>query len=198
MNTRDGIATRLKMADALGFMVEKNGIDHINIGELCKQAGISRQTFYYHFDNILEVYSWALLYREKQMFKNSKSSPSPPDHVVALCESLKRYRSLTYAFLGSGYRSEITNQLSNYLQEVCFEYLWEALKDTSTEVEIKTLSIFHADGYLGLIYKWVDRDMADDISEIVSIFVGSIYKVINSPAYHMNVESLYRDSTLSK
>jgi len=77
------------------------------------------------------------------------------------------------------------------MTSACENFLVAGMTGYATEMEIKVMSIFHANGYMGLIYKWIRRNMEEDIESVVETFISSIYKTIHSPAYTANVESRY-------
>ena len=47
-----------KIADTVRELSFKKSIDKITVKEIVITAGISRQTFYYHFNDTLEVMEW--------------------------------------------------------------------------------------------------------------------------------------------
>ena len=46
------------IADTFSEMLEKEDIDKITVTRLIAQCHISRQTFYYHFKDIMDVLEW--------------------------------------------------------------------------------------------------------------------------------------------
>ena len=50
--------TKEKLAQALKEACQTQKLDQIKIQNLTQMAGINRQTFYYHFKNIEELFSW--------------------------------------------------------------------------------------------------------------------------------------------
>ena len=47
------------IADAFLAMTARKSVDKITVKDLVEACDISRQTFYYHFQDILEVIEWA-------------------------------------------------------------------------------------------------------------------------------------------
>lgn len=48
------------IAEAFIRLSKQKNIDKITVKDLVEACGISRQTFYYHFQDILEVIEWSL------------------------------------------------------------------------------------------------------------------------------------------
>ena len=41
-------------------LLKKSPLDSITVTAITKEAKVSRQTFYFHFDNVFDVYKWAV------------------------------------------------------------------------------------------------------------------------------------------
>jgi len=190
LNTREGLATRLKIVDTLSAMVDEMGLEKITIGNLCKRAGISRQTFYYHFQNVKEVFSWAITYQVVSKLQSIPHLPTPADHTVAVADAFRKYSVLTYTFANGKDSDEFWGSVQKALITTNYNFLKAGISDIP-EIEVKTLAIFHADGYLGILRKWIDREMTDDINLVMDRLVTAIYKALNSPIYENNVKSRY-------
>ncbi|MCX2454995.1 TetR/AcrR family transcriptional regulator [Lacticaseibacillus nasuensis] len=50
--------TKLRLAHTLRAMMATTALDHITISALTKQAGVTRNTFYYHFEDIYSLLAW--------------------------------------------------------------------------------------------------------------------------------------------
>lgn len=50
------IRTKLALTDALFSLLEKKSMETITVSGLCKQAKVSRRTFYIHYANINEIF----------------------------------------------------------------------------------------------------------------------------------------------
>ena len=165
-------ATKQRVVDALVSLAAEGPLDKISVGSLAARAGVSRQTFYYHFRNIYDVFLWAVT--SKMKYPDGKLSgrvaPSPTRCVVDLCHSLKENRGLIYAFMGY-YRTELRDDLRDYLYNVCRINLAYLMSDHATEAEIEIAAHFHVDGYIGIINHWLEMGMKEDICELVDSLV---------------------------
>ena len=48
--------TALLMDEALLFLLEKKDFEFISIKEICDKAGVSRSTFYLHYENMNDLF----------------------------------------------------------------------------------------------------------------------------------------------
>ena len=51
-------STKKALADALKKMMAIKPIDRITVNDLVETCGVSRQTFYYHFDDVYDLLEW--------------------------------------------------------------------------------------------------------------------------------------------
>ena len=51
-------STKKSLADALKKMMIIKPIDRITVNDLVETCGVSRQTFYYHFDDVYDLLEW--------------------------------------------------------------------------------------------------------------------------------------------
>lgn len=52
------IDTKRIIANALEEMLRNKSIDKITVSSLIEACGVSRQTFYYHFRDLMDVLEW--------------------------------------------------------------------------------------------------------------------------------------------
>ena len=52
-------------------MVRRRGLDKVTVKDLVAECGVSRQTFYYHFQDLMEVVEWAVQRRMDEALARS-------------------------------------------------------------------------------------------------------------------------------
>mgnify|MGYP002284720339 FL=1 len=58
-------------------MVRQKGLDKITVKALIEACNISRQTFYYHFQDIMDVVEWSVGRSAQNMLSRSLEAESP-------------------------------------------------------------------------------------------------------------------------
>ena len=58
-------------------MVRQKGLDKITVKALIEACNISRQTFYYHFQDIMDVVEWSVAKSAQNMLSRSLEAESP-------------------------------------------------------------------------------------------------------------------------
>ena len=59
------------IADTFAQMIRKGDIDKITVKNVIEECHISRQTFYYHFHDLMEVLEWSFERAAKKLFQES-------------------------------------------------------------------------------------------------------------------------------
>ena len=79
------------VADALLELIRRKDADKITVKDLVERCGISRQTFYYHFQDILEVIEWSVQQAFQALLARSLDSSDPEavlrDFIAASAEA---------------------------------------------------------------------------------------------------------------
>lgn len=57
-----GDMTKDNIVRAVETLLEKGPLDSLTVTAITKEANVSRQTFYFHFGNVFDVYRWTVSY----------------------------------------------------------------------------------------------------------------------------------------
>src|SRR5699024_11835415 len=66
-----------QIANTLLQLLEKKSLEKITVKELVALCGISRQTFYYHFEDVLDVVDWWTRQGAQQLMEESMRTDDP-------------------------------------------------------------------------------------------------------------------------
>ena len=143
-------------------MVKQKGIDKITVKALIEACDISRQTFYYHFQDIMEVIGWSLEQAAKNMLAKSLEADTPEETLGILISSAVENRTLIRRLLDSQKREQMeklfVHAARTYLQELIRNKPHKvALDYADTEIALD----FWAFGITGLLFKYTAQDRID-------------------------------------
>lgn len=65
------------IAESFNSLVRQRGIDKVTVKAVIEDCGISRQTFYYHFQDIMDVVEWCARQDVERMVERSLAAASP-------------------------------------------------------------------------------------------------------------------------
>jgi transcriptional regulator, tetR family len=143
-------------------MVKQKGIDKITVKALIDACGISRQTFYYHFQDIMEVIEWSMEQATKNMTDKSLKADTPQQAISFLVSSAVESRTLIHRLLDSQKRQQIeilfVQAIRTYLQELIRN---KPDKISMDYADIEVALDFWAFGITGLLFKYCTKDSVD-------------------------------------
>ncbi|HJB16423.1 MAG TPA: TetR family transcriptional regulator [Candidatus Blautia excrementipullorum] len=150
------------IADAFAKMAKKKGIDKITVKALIDECNISRQTFYYHFRDIMEVIEWSIEESVKRMLARSLEIESPEDAVELLIVSTLEQRTLICRLMDSQKRG----QIEKLFVQATRMYLQELIRNRGGEValnysDMETVLDFWSFGLCGMLFKCCEAGEVD-------------------------------------
>ena len=180
---KTALASQDQIADALLALMEKKPYDEISVSELCRCAGISRQTFYSLYQSkenvvirILQNYyccnsAGHFPENERTAGEHSRSSC----RMEVFCRDYCQYLTDHADFIHLLVENNITHLLYDSIYESmneCGCFLGEL------DAEQKSYSAgFIASGFVGIAKVYVERDCEDGAEDLantlISLFSGS-------------------------
>ena len=167
------------IADTFSQMLDKEDIDKITVTKLIGECHISRQTFYYHFKDIMDVLEWTFKRATEELVQRSLK---PEDNIVALKESaifIRQNRTKLERLLYSRRWVEIENLLT----EAAVAYLAEMARNKVPEIslsfdELEIMLKFYACGMVGVLMQYMVKPHLDEeklIIQIEKIITGKMF-----------------------
>ena len=158
-----------QIAQAAKHLVTQKGARRLTVTDLVEECGITRQTFYYHFEDIPALFRW-MLERDKEQFvleaKALENGEARLRYLFVLATN-----ALPYVKRGmeGGYRDALeqilTQHLLRLLEQMCDE---EGLYPDCSRAEIKLILRYHCQAVLGIVRGWTEAD-TKNLDQIVHI-----------------------------
>ena len=108
------------IAEAFIRLSKQKNIDKITVKDLVEACGISRQTFYYHFQDILEVIEWSLDQAFSHLLEQSLAADDPEAVLRGFLETSEESAELLQKLLHSQKREQV-ERLARPLRAHLFE-----------------------------------------------------------------------------
>lgn len=99
------------IAQAFADMVRQKGIDKVTVKSLIEACCISRQTFYYHFQDLIEVIEWSLERAVEEMLSQSLQAETPGKAIEVFVSSTAENYELICKLMESRKRAQMENML---------------------------------------------------------------------------------------
>lgn len=155
------------ISQAAKTLLMKRGARRLTVKDIVEECRITRQTFYYHFEDIPALFRWML---ERDTARTMQEIQAMEGGEARLrCFFVMAIHAMPYMKKGmqSGYRAELEQFLSQYIQRlferVCDE---EGLYRSCTRFETSLILRYHTQGILGLLRSWTESD-TKNLDEIV-------------------------------
>lgn len=112
-----------KIAGTFMEMTRKKNFDKITIKDLVQECGISRQAFYYHFQDILDVIEWILQKGADELLERSLHVSGTKEAIRLFIDFSIKNRDFMHRLLASRQRERMEEMLHNsfrcYLENLC-------------------------------------------------------------------------------
>lgn len=154
--------TKAMIADAFLELSKRQSVDKITVKNLVDACHISRQTFYYHFQDILDVIEWSAKQSFQELLTHAQDYASPEDALRALVEASSDKGKLLQKLL----HSQRWEQIEGILVQTTRAYLGELLsrqpsQQTLSLAEAQILLDFCTYGIVGLLIDYSGKPAAD-------------------------------------
>ena len=147
------------IAQAAKDLLMEKGVKKLTVKDIVEECRITRQTFYYHFEDIPALFQWMF---ERDTARTLLEARSLENGEARLrCLFVMALNALPYVKKGiaGNYRSELEHFLSQYIQRVferaCDE---EGLYQSCSRAETQLILRYHSQAILGLLRNWTDAD----------------------------------------
>lgn len=168
----DSNITKRALAQSLKDLMEVQPIEKISVGSICKQCGLNRKSFYYHFKDKYELINWIYYteFVEKAMEKQFDSSWN-------LFEEMCNYFYENRDFYNKTFRVEGQNSFSEYFFSLIFSIMNSHLADMfADEPSVEPYAEFFTDALVCAIKKWLSRKHVMSPDEFCHFVITAIQR----------------------
>ncbi len=147
------------IAQAAKELLLDKSIKRLTVKDIVEKCHITRQAFYYHFEDIPALFRWMLERNLQQNLLLDQADESGEARLRSLF--VMAINSLPYVkkSLEGNYREELEQFLDSYFQylfqQVCDE---EGLYQNCTRAEVRLILRYHSQAILGLFRSWTEED----------------------------------------
>ena len=113
---------KAKIAQTLYELLKHKSLDKITVKELVDTCNISRQSFYYHFQDIMDVVEWCQNQSLKQSIERSLEAPSYKEAIRGLIYETFEHRVLIQQLMASQRPTEARDPASLVLRRIWKPY----------------------------------------------------------------------------
>ena len=150
------------IADAFLKLSKEKNIDKITVKDIVDECGISRQSFYYHFQDILEVIEWSA----EQAFQKLLARSMETDNAEAVFQDFIAAADEASAMLRKLLNSQKREQVERLMVRAVRTYLQEMIRRKGPITDIpyedaETALSFCTYGIVGLLLEYCEKKEVD-------------------------------------
>lgn len=147
------------IAQAAKSLLMDKGAKRLTVKNIVEECQITRQAFYYHFEDIPDLFRWMLRQDTERTLLEVKNLNGGEERLRYLFAMA--INSLPYMKKGmkSSYRDELELFLTQYIQRL-FEQVCdnEGLYQNCSRAEEKLILRYHSQAIMGILRNWTEED----------------------------------------
>lgn len=155
------------IAEAVRTLLIEQHVRKLTVKDIVEQCHITRQAFYYHFEDISEMFRWIMEKETEKTLQEALSKGNAEDGLR--CFFVMAVNALPYIKRGmdSNYGTELEQLLRQYVQRF-FALAAEEQKfyPGGSFAETRFILRYHSHAVLGVLYDWTEED-SEHLDEIV-------------------------------
>lgn len=140
-------------------LAEKKPLNKITVRDITNDCGITRNTFYYYFHDIYDVFTTYVESRTAEIYERTTSDSGLFD-FMELATSYKKVWINCYKTIGHETLSKYVGEKIRSLIIKTFEA--EGNKDKMSEFDLNIICTFYEEALFGLMMRWLQDKLSDD------------------------------------
>ncbi len=172
--------TKTAIINAALRLAEKKDIDRITVTDVVKECHITRQTFYYHFQDMFAVLEYGMDWEIREVVEKNKNCSSIEEVLYNYYDSFVVNNKLIISkLLVSRYSRQVLEMLVASLKS----YFLQVVEKGRQPIEMRYKDVdffldYHVWAIAGLFFQWSenkDSQVEDGIRQITKILKGELH-----------------------
>jgi len=168
-------------------LLNKQSLDKITVKEICKQCDVNRQTFYYYFTHIMDIFKFIVSEELSAEIAQNRTFENWEGGFLATMNYLKKNSKIMLHVFNSSYWPEANIYFTNFTNKLLDDVVKEcAIKMEVTLSEKDEIFIvkFYRHVFNGLMIDWVSEGMESEpqviLGQLLVMITGSISRSVET------------------
>lgn len=171
-----------RIADAFLTLTRQKNVDKISVKDLADYCRISRQSFYYHYQDILEVIEWIWNRRLEKLLARNLQCRTQEEAVEVFLDFAQENRVFVHKLLASKYHDITGPMLIKSLKKYLKEFFRLRFNDSSISyADINMTLNFCVYGLLGLLLENSYGEKQENKKNAVEQICKVLSKLLDEP-----------------
>lgn len=164
-----------QIVEAAKSLLMKEKVKKLTVKDIVERCHITRQSFYYHFENLPDLLRWVLKRKKDKLLTESLYKENTEEGLRSLFLLGLNIRPYVEHSLQTNYRDEI----ESLIEEQFFDFFMEAaerrkLYQKYSPKDVKFVAQYHSRAVLGILKNWnvVDDDLDHIVQTVHQIVFG--------------------------
>lgn len=178
---------KIAIINSFKDLLNKQSIDKVTVKEICKQCGVNRQTFYYYFTDIMDVFKFVIFDELSVEIAQNRTFETWEGGFLATMNYLKKNSKIILHVYNSSYQAEaytyftnLSNKLLDDVVEECVDKMGVKLSDKDHIFIVN----FYRRVFDGLMIDWVSEGMEEEpqiiLRKLLVMIEGSIPRSVTA------------------
>jgi len=189
--------TKRALEESLKKLLLSKPLDKITINDLTTDCGISRMTFYYHFQDIYDLAEWACVEDGKRALQDKRTYDTWQEGFLRIFEAVSENKT----FMMNAYHSISRDQVEKYLYSLTYDLMIKVIDDKAKDMQVreedkKFIADFYKCSFVGVLLEWIENGMKQDphviVDKIGLVMHDNITRALEAfrtDAFHKKTES---------
>lgn len=177
--------TRKAIKGSFIKLLNEHPLSKITIKDIVEDCGVSRNTFYYHYQDIFELLEDIFEEEIAKVIEKNQKKEHWQEGMIEAAKFVLDNKKACYHV----YHSISKEQLERYLLKITDNLMTQYLQEQSKGLNISNedmhyITTFYKYAIAGILFSWLENDMQEEpeyaIQKISEIFAGSSRRVLEN------------------
>lgn len=162
------------IAEAAGRLIMEKKVKKLTVKDIVEECSITRQTFYYHFEDIPDLFRWILKRGSERLLQECMEQEGPEGKLRYLLLMLLNAQPFVRRGITSNYRDE----MEKIMRETFYAFFEQAAAESGlyqnySARDAGLIIRYHCGAIMGLLQSWTEKDTQD-----LDYIVHSVYRML--------------------
>ena len=181
------VLTKKALVEAFGKLIAKKPFSKITVSDITAECGVSRMTFYYHFNDIYDLLEWSLKTQlEKAIHGNYTYDTWQKGFLNVFYFAIERK-----SFVLNIFPQIEQKNMKKHLHSLAYKFTLGVIEDqyantNTSEKDKRFIADTFAHAAIGVLISWVNNGMKEDPRIIVGKFALMFEGIFSSALEKLN------------
>jgi probable dihydroxyacetone kinase regulator len=178
---------KIAIINSFKDLLNKQSLDKITVKEICKQCDVNRQTFYYYFTHIMDIFKFIIFEELSAEIAQNRTFENWEGGFLATMNYLKKNSKIILHVFNSSYWPEANIYFTNFSNKLLEDVVTECALKMEVKLSEKDgvfIVNFYRHIFNGLMIDWVNEGMEREpqiiLNQLLIMITGSISRSVDA------------------